>query len=1038
MTLPDDILKRPEAEALDELKALGFLDARAALKNLLLMTSGAARPRMEEILRLAADSPSPDGALNNIESVFKELPAALLEKTVNDSAALKDLIYICGSSRLLSSAISQNPEYLGWLFFDGGLSETGDFSAFKSGIDRLAHGAGSVEAMCKALRGYKQKEYLRIGARDLLGLSPVEEVTSELSDLASASLEAAVGFALSELKKFYGRPVCSGEDGPVKEAEFTVIGMGKLGGGELNFSSDIDILYIYSSDKGETEGIGGNEASRIGLHAFFVKLSTMVNRLIGSVTEDGMVFRIDLDLRPEGRSGDMANSLRSAEIYYESWGQSWERAAMIKARAVAGSMALGEAFLSMIRPFVFRKYLDFTAIEEIKSMKERIDLSLLRKNAEAIDVKLGEGGIREIEFFCQALQLIHGGRDVDIREKNTLKTIDRLLAKGYIKGDEASALRQGYIFLRNLEHRIQIVEGRQTQALPARAEELERLARMMGFKDGAGKSASALFLEEYRKRTASVHEVYRSLFYRAGGKEEPAEVLELFSPDMTVEEAGARLTRLGFKDPSAAWKNLSLLKTRPPYARLSAKAHLLLQRLAPGFVSLASASPDPDRALEHLERFISSVGARTAFYSLLAENPPVCEELVRLFGTSVFLSRELIERPESLDMLLSKELALPYKSRAGFFDEFADGLKRVEDYEARLDMLRRIKGLEIFRIGINGILGNLSPKQVSAQITFLAEAAIETALEVSHQELSRTHGEPRGARFSVIGLGKLGGKDLIYGSDLDIIFVYEDGGTGATDGGRQISNHEFFVKLAQRTISALTLRTREGFAFNVDTRLRPSGGAGALVISMEALLKYHMGKTQVWERQAFTKARPVAGDLALGLEALKGLEDILYSKPLIAGDVDEMLRIRKRMELEIAKEGPDRYNIKTGRGGLVDIEFLAQAMQLKYGWEKRGLRALYTLKALLRLFKEGLLPEDEYLFLKEAYLFYRLLETQLRIVHDRPEGYLIRGSEDISTLARRVGYSGKEASEALLKDYLRYSGRVREIYLKTLEGLKGA
>lgn len=1037
MTLSADILNRPEAEALDAIKGLGFLDARAGWKNLLLIASGAARARAEEILRFAADSPSPDGALNNLESVFKGLPDALLEKTVNDSVALKDLIYICGSSRLLSSAVSQNPEYLQWLFFEGGLSETGGFSAFRSNLERLTETIGSVEGMCKALRVYRQKEYLRIGARDLLGLSPVEEITRELSDLAAASLDSAVEFALSELKKVYGRPVCSGEDGPVKEAEFTVIGMGKLGGKELNFSSDIDIIYIYSSDRGETEGIAGNEASRISLHAFFVKLSTMVNRLIGSVTEDGMVFRIDLDLRPEGRGGDMANSLRSAEIYYESWGQSWERAAMIKARAVAGSMALGEAFLTMIRPFVFRKYLDFTALEEIKSMKERIDLSLLRKNAEAIDVKLGAGGIREIEFFCQALQLIHGGRDLDIREKNTLKTIDRLLAKGYIKEDEALGLNQGYVFLRNLEHRIQIVEGRQTQAMPARAEELERLARMMGFKDTAGKLASGLFLDAYRKTTASVHEVYRSLFYRAGGKEEPEEVLELFSADITAEEAEARLERLGFKDPSTAWKNLSLLKTRPPFVRLSAKARMLLQRLAPGFVSLAAASPDPDRALAHLERFISSVGARTAFYSLLAENPPVCEELVRLFGTSVFLSRELIERPESLDMLLSKELALPYKRMAGFFDEFAEGLKRAEDYEERLDLLRRIKGLEIFRIGINGILGNLSTRQISAQITFLAEATLDTALKVSCQELARTHGEPRGARFSVIGLGKLGGKELIYGSDLDIIFVYEDGGAGSTDGGRPISNQEFFIKLAQRTISALTLRTREGFAFNVDTRLRPSGGAGALVISKDALLKYHMEKTQVWERQAFTKARPVAGDLALGFDALKTLDDILYSKPLTPGNADEMLRIRKRMELEIAKEGPDRYNVKTGRGGLVDIEFLAQALQLKYGGEKRGLRTLYTLKALLRLFKEGLLPEDEYLFLKEAYLFYRLLEMQLRIVHDRPEGYLIRGSEEISTLARRTGYSGKEAAEALLKDYLRYSGKVRGIYLKTLEGLKG-
>ncbi|MEK7772908.1 MAG: bifunctional [glutamate--ammonia ligase]-adenylyl-L-tyrosine phosphorylase/[glutamate--ammonia-ligase] adenylyltransferase, partial [Deltaproteobacteria bacterium] len=726
------------------------------------------------------------------------------------------------------------------------------------------------------------------------------------------------------------------------------------------------------------------------------------------------------------------------EIYYESWGQSWERAAMIKARAVAGSPGLGEAFLSMIRPFVFRKYLDFTAIEEIKSMKERIDLSLLRRNSEAIDVKLGAGGIREIEFFCQALQLIHGGRDADIRGGNTLKTIDRLLLKGYIKEDEAATLKRGYVFLRNLEHRIQIVEGRQSQAIPAMAQELERLARMMGFKDAPDKKASFLFIEEYRRKTASVHDIYRSLFYKAGGKEEPGEVIELFSPDMAGDEAQARLLKLGFKDAATAWKNLSLIKTRPPFARLSAKARMLLQKLAPRFLSLTATSPDPDRALAHLERFISSVGARTAFYSLLAENPPVCEELIRLFGTSVFLSRELIERPESLDMLLSKELALPYKRRAGFFDEFAAGLERAPDYEEKLDLLRRIKGREVFRIGINGILGNLNPRRISAQITFLAEAALDAALKISVKELARVYGEPRGARFSIIGLGKLGGKELIYGSDLDIVFVYQDADPGSTDGRRPISNHEFFIKLAQRIVSALTLRTKEGFVFNVDTRLRPSGNAGALVISRDALIKYHGEKTRVWERQAFTKARPVGGDLALGSEALKDLDEILYSKPLTGGDIDEMLRIRKRMEIEIAKEAPDRYNIKTGRGGLVDIEFLAQALQLKYGKDKKGLRTLYTLKALCRLFKEGFLPEDEYAFLKETYLFYRLLEMQLRIVHDRPEGYLVKDSEEISTLARRTGYSGKEASTALLKDYLRYAGKVRDIYLKALEGLKGA
>src|SRR3989338_11111622 len=354
----------------------------------------------------------------------------------------------------------------------------------------------------------------------------MQETTEELSGLASASLEIAYWFCLAQLKAEYGTPLYIDLDGSEKESEFVIIGMGKLGGRELNFSSDIDIIYIYSSDKGETTGIvkspsppfmkGGREgiSGKIHLHTFYVKLSEMITKLIGSITEDGVVFRVDLNLRPEGKNGDLANSLRSAEIYYESWGQTWERAAMIKARPVAGSMELGEAFLKMVEPFLYRRYLDFTAIEEIKGMKEKIDMSLLRAAPDVVDVKLGIGGIREIEFFAQAIQLINGGKDKLIREKNTLSAIEALKKGRYITPpDSADSLKQAYIFLRNLEHRIQIVEGRQTQVIPASNSEIERLARMLGFKDTRDRKGTEQFWNEYKRQTGIVHEIYDVLFY---------------------------------------------------------------------------------------------------------------------------------------------------------------------------------------------------------------------------------------------------------------------------------------------------------------------------------------------------------------------------------------------------------------------------------------------------------------------------------------------------------------------------------------------
>ncbi len=1030
-----DVLSMGEKEASSRLGSIGFADGSLAFRNLRSLSTGPLSGRVDTLLSLSLASPSPDAALNNLETIASV--AGPFTGNLTDDE-LRGLITICGSSAFLTGIISKSPDYLGWLF-SGGLFTERDGESLKREILERTRALSTVDEVSREIRLFKQKEYLRIGSRDLLRIADVVKTTRELSDLASACLEAAIDFSSRHLKASYGSPLYAEAEGEEpREAEFVCIGLGKLGGRELNFSSDIDILYIYSSDKGETTGLEGNEQSRISLHAFFVKLSMLVTKLISNVTDEGFAFRVDLDLRPEGRSGDVANSLRSAEVYYESWGQTWERAALIKARPVAGSEALGDEFLSMIRPFIYRKYLDFTAIEEIKSMKEKIDLSLLRRNPDAIDVKLGAGGIREIEFFCQALQLIHAGKDPEARERNTLAAIKKLSAKGHIKGDEAERLTKGYVFLRDLEHRIQIVEGRQSQAIPAKEEALERLARMMGFAPGEDKKAAPAFWEEYKAVTSGVHSVFRSLFYRSEeGEETPGELKLLLSPELPKEEALSRLTELGFKDAQEACRNMGLLREGPQFIHLSARARVILQKLAPIFLSRVLSSPDPDRSLAHLERFISSIGARTTFYSLLYENPGVLNELVKLFGTSVFLSRDLIEHPESLDLLLSAELSIPYKKRGQIMEAFMQEVSSGKEYEEVLDGLRRLKSQELFRIGLNDIAGSLTPRQVSLQMTFVAEASLEASIKVARDGLRERYGDaPHEASFAIIGMGKLGGRELIYGSDLDIIFVYSAPDEAKTSGPKELSAHEYFVKLGQRIISALTLRTREGYIFNVDARLRPSGSAGPLVVSEVALLNYHSGQTLVWERQALTRSRAVAGDLAFGCSLVQRLWDALYKKPLTKADIDEMLRVRKRMEDEIAKENTNRYNIKTGKGGIVDVEFLVQAMQLKHGHEKKGLRTPYTHKALLRLRKEGLVDESSCMALAGAYSFMRLIETRQRIVHDRPEGYLYKDSDELLTLARRSGYSGTDAAAVMIRDYETAAQRVRGIYSSTLESLK--
>jgi glutamate-ammonia-ligase adenylyltransferase len=1037
------MLKNPlhmqENTALLHLKTLGFSEEAKALQNLRLLNETPFKDHIEELINIILTAPSPDDALNNLERVISQLSTETITSFIKDAAHLKNLIMICGSSHLLSNTMVTNPIYIEQLVLENGLNKKKDITTFLAELESWVQNLSDVHSVAKALRLYKQREYLRIGAGDILGRASMQETTRELSELACVSLEIAYRFSLKQLKTEYGTPFYTDIDGLEKESEFTIIGMGKLGGRELNFSSDIDIIYIYSSDKGETTGVRTEARSekiknKISLHAFYVKLSELITKLIGNITEDGIVFRVDLNLRPEGKNGDLANSLRSAEIYYESWGQAWERAAMIKALPVAGSIKLGQDFLNMIEPFVFRRYLDFTAIEEIRGMKERIDLSLLHAATDAVDVKLGIGGIREIEFFVQAIQLINGGKDRSIRGKNTLDTIEVLKKRGYLTPVDADALNHAYIFLRNVEHRIQIVEGRQTQVIPARATELERLARMLGFKDSPNARASQYFWSEYKKQTDIVHDIYDSLFFKASKEVEEGiskDVLLMLGEGLDKEGTMVLLAKAGFRESETAYENLKLLKQGPPFAHLPIRAKMLLKKIAPFLLTRIMESPAPDMALNHLERFISAIGARTTFYSLLMENKKVMELLVKLFGTSIFLSMAIIEHPENLDALLSPELNKPFKKKEELVKELSTMLDASRDYETSLDMIRRYRNSEILRIGINDIFGELETSAVSKQITYLADACLIKAYEIATMELEKRFGSPGNeAQFAVLALGKMGGEELIYSSDLDIIFIYSRG--GETSGPKVISNHEFFAKLSQHIITILSIATKEGFAFKIDTRLRPSGSSGPLVISEDAFIRYHKDTAQLWERQAMIKGRFAAGDTEFGSRILIELQKHIYGAPPKDDDFQELYRIRKRMEIEVAKEGSGKYNIKLGRGGLVDVEFATQILQLKFGKELPSIRKQNTAEAIKALRDAALISEVDYTILNDAYQFYRSLENRLRIVHNRTEGEIVRDSPELLGLAKRLDYTGEEADEKLLKDYLNHANKVRDLYEKVI------
>jgi glutamate-ammonia-ligase adenylyltransferase len=1008
----------------------------------------------------------------------------LLEYGVGQGAVVgspqlcRDLLFLLGASEYLAGVLLRQEATWEEAFLSDYASRVQSAAEYLVNLRaRLAPDLPQEEFL-RGLRDYRNREYLRIGTRDLLGLAALEDTVQDLSHLAEAAVQIAYEYVRACLRAEYGEAEIE-DGGQTRALGFVVFGMGKFGGEELNFSSDIDLIYLYERDAGPTTG---GSKGKTEPRAFFTQLAQRLTRTLGDLVAGGRVFRVDLRLRPDGMNGPVVSSLPNTLLYYESYGQTWERVALLKARPVAGDKALGEQFLRDVSPFVFRRYLDFSTIEDIKEMKARVERGL-RGERGALNVKLGRGGIREVEFVAQTLQLIHAGKDSHVRHRSTLPALDRLVEGKYLAAADRDVLREAYRFFRHVEHKLQVVQDRQTHTLPSDEEGLRALARRLR-KVASGQRSAVSRKGEETKRLASalasdagrrtpdaglsddtelrtfpapelfdevahfrailgvhtdaVHQIFRSLFHAPedDGKEVAPEIPALLRELHQEERALWHLQQLGFRNLSESYEHLKLLHDGPPHAPASPKRRKLLYALAPKLFHEVSRAADPDRALAAMANLVASIGARSSFLSLLRENEATLRTLVGLFGTSEYLTQIFLRHPELLDSLVRADLVRVRKTPEDMQKELEARLEEVDEYEDQLDILRRYRTEEFLRIGIHDSNGVLDFTEASAQLSALAETCLAGAFVIARRALQRQLGvSSLPGQLAIVGMGKLGAGELNYNSDLDLLFLYEPAEGEQRNG--KLGAQEFFTKLVQRLISVLQVQTREGHVYKIDTRLRPSGRSGSLVSSLAAFIRYHETSSELWERQALIKARVVAGDFTLQPHIDATFERFAYGAGTDAAGVAEIDRLRGRMEQELAREGQGRFNIKTGRGGIVDIEFLVQMLQLRYGPQYPTVRRRATLPALVALHDCGVLPLEDFQLLTRGYRFLRTLENRLRIEQDRPVEALESSGERLFSVARRLGYEGEDAPGQLLAEYQRQRERIRACYTRWFTQEKG-
>ncbi|AGA30066.1 bifunctional [glutamate--ammonia ligase]-adenylyl-L-tyrosine phosphorylase/[glutamate--ammonia-ligase] adenylyltransferase [Singulisphaera acidiphila] len=970
--------------------------------------------------------PDPDMALTNLERYVSACPDpdATLKLLAANPRTTEILVQLFSTSQHFSELMIRDPGLLDWL---RGEADRRDRDTLIADLWNDLAAARNEESERLIIRQFRQRELLRIGYNDIIRGMPLEVVTLDLSHLADACVETACRLARRRAEFRHGPP--SGQDG--ETARFVVLALGKLGGEELNYSSDIDLIFLYDVE-GQTDG------PRVVSNAeFFAKMGGDVVRILSDHTSLGIAYRVDMRLRPEGEQGALARSLAATLGYYETSGRTWERQALIKCRPIAGDLDLGRAFIESITPFVYRRYLSGAEIGEIKAMKRKIEQRTVSAGTASVEVKTGHGGIRDVEFVVQFLQLLHGGSYTDVRHPNTLQAVSQLEVVGCLTAEERGIMEDTYRFLRRVEHRLQTMFDRQTHEMPRGLDEQRILAIRMGYplvsvwEDRTGPAQR--FLTDYRAKTELNRKILNHLLHDAfrdddGDAADPVVDLVL-DPDPDPGLVTRALGNYPFQDRPTAYQNLMAL-AREDFPFLSqARCRHFLAAIAPRLLQAVSQAPDPDMALTNLEKVSASLGAKAILWELFNFNPPTLRLFVELCATSQFLSEILINNPGMIDELMDSLVIDRPQPAQAIKAELAELCRGAEDLAP---ILLSFRNKEWLRIGIRDILGREPIRDVTRELADVAEAIVNQVARNRWEHRAEKYGLPHRAsdgkrsRWAIVGLGKLGGRELNYHSDLDLVFLHE--ADGETRGGfESISNEQFVNEVVRRVLKALGGDTSSGSLYHVDTRLRPHGTSGPLVVTLAAFRDYFRDSAQPWERLALTRSRILFSNGGFGREVQEVIQEISASTTLDPhAFAREVMAMRRKLE-----EGRARSDLKRGAGGLTDIEFLVQYLQVVHAADFPEITRPNLWDALDALRRAGLISSETHTDLREAYDFLRTVESRLRIVHNRSAHDLPEKAKELARLARRLNYASNDSTDSALAftaDADRHAVRTRALF----------
>jgi glutamate-ammonia-ligase adenylyltransferase len=957
-------------------------DAKAAKSRVAVWLKDIAKPQAKVLSGLFAARPK----LERVIESLAESSAFLWDLASNDPARL---------IRLLQSDPDRHLAQL-----------------LKDAAQDIARSTDEAQAM-RRLRRMKSEAALLIALCDIAGVWSIMRAASALTELADAAVSAAVKFLLADAARA-GRLAPPDKSHPDKDSGYVVLAMGKMGAGELNFSSDIDLIVLFDPQA---------PALRKGIEPapFFVRLTQRLVKLLQERTGDGYVFRTDLRLRPDPASTAIAISTDAALSYYESAGQNWERAAMIKARPCAGDIAAGEKVLAGIAPFVWRKYLDFAAVADVRAMKQQIHAYRGHGEiaVEGHNIKLGRGGIREVEFFAQTQQLIAGGRNPDLRGRETLTTLDRLTADGWIDKDTCADMRAAYLFLRKVEHRLQMVNDDQTQTLPDDSAAMARFAHFLGY------ASRDEFATELRGHLEKVQRHYAALFETMAASDKPA---LSFPADADDKRTLDRLIEMGFRAPLETSARVRQWLSGEYRSLRGEATRAQLTELLPVLLEQFGRMENPDAALIPFDQFLSNLHNASRLLSLLRQNPSLVALIAMIIGTAPRLADILARYPQVMDALVEPNFF-------GVLPDEGELLRRLTNALAQArydeDLLERIRmfGLEhMFLIGVRILTGTVTAAQAGETFARLADIVIRAVYRAVADNFAVTHGHLHQEQSAVVALGKLGGNEMTASSDLDLILIYDfDEDRPESDGERPLHGAQYFARLTQRLINALTAQTNYGALYQVDMRLRPSGRSGPLATMLSSFAAYQDSDAWTWEHLALTRARAISASPGFAPQVEKVITGTLrkHRDPeLTAGDVVEMRGA-------IAKEKGDnvRWDIKYAAGGLIDIEFIAQYLQLVYAEKKPGILDTATARVLDKARALGVLSAEDADVLRPAVRLYQDLTQVLRLCLPGPFDPKRTGPGLLRLLARAGDVPDFAALEATLIDT---QAKVREAFVRIL------